>query len=93
MKGVGSLLGKVVPAMVANAPLTPEKVTFFWGVAVGPAIARASTVRLEQGLLTVRTSDRAWEREVTRSADVILPRVQQLLGRHVVRQLVVESGS
>ncbi len=44
MQGLGTLPALVLPALLARAPLTPEKITFVWGLAVGPAIARATTV-------------------------------------------------
>ena len=35
MQGLGTLPALVLPALLARAPLTPEKVTFVWGLAVG----------------------------------------------------------
>jgi hypothetical protein len=90
MHGLGTLPALVLPALLARAPLTPEKVTFVWGLAVGAAIARATTASLADTVLTVRTSEPAWEREVERSRALILARVQQLLGPALVRSLVVE---
>ena len=41
---------QVMPAVVAEvirkAPLTDEKVAFAWRLAVGPAVAKATSVRL-----------------------------------------------
>jgi predicted nucleic acid-binding Zn ribbon protein len=82
----------VLPALLARAPLTPEKVTFVWGVAVGPAVARATSVRLEAGTLAVQASDPAWAREIRRSSGLILSRVQQLLGRELVRSIAVAAA-
>jgi hypothetical protein len=90
MHGLGTLPALVLPALLARAPLTQEKVTFVWGLAVGAAIARATTASLADTVLTIRTSDPAWEREVERSRALILARVQQLLGPALVRSLVVE---
>ena len=36
----------VVAEVIRKAPLTDEKVAFAWRLAVGPAIAKATTVRL-----------------------------------------------
>lgn len=90
MQGLGTLPALVLPALLARAPLTPEKVTFVWGLAVGAAIARATTVTLAETVLTVRTTDPAWAREVERSRAMILARVQQLLGAGLVRSIVVK---
>jgi hypothetical protein len=90
MQGLGTLPALVLPALLARAPLTPAKVTFVWGLAVGSAIARATTVTLAETALTVRTADPAWAREVERSRALILGRVQQLLGAQLVRSIVIK---
>ncbi len=89
MHGIGTLPALVLPALLARAPLTGEKVTFVWGLAVGPAIARATTATLADTVLTVRCTDPAWAREVERSRALVLARVQQLLGAALVQSIVV----
>ena len=89
MKPLSTLANAVLPALVARAPLTPEKVTFAWSVSVGPAIQRATDVRLRGGVLDVRASDPAWIREIERSRDLILTRVQHVLGHDVVRSISI----
>jgi hypothetical protein len=91
MQGLGALHGRVLPALLARAPMTPEKVAFVWGQAVGPAIARASTATLTNTKLTVRTSEPSWAREIDRSRALILARVQHLLGAGVVTALTVDA--
>ncbi len=91
MQALGTLPALVLPALLSRAPLTPEKVRFVWGLAVGPAIARATTVSLEGSRLVVHTSDRAWRREVERSTPLILGRVQQLLGARDVEAIHVAN--
>ena len=91
MQGLGALQARVLPALLARAPMTPEKLAFVWSQAVGPAIARASTVTLHGATLSVRTTAAAWAREVDRSHALILARVQHLLGPGVVAALSVES--
>jgi predicted nucleic acid-binding Zn ribbon protein len=90
MQGLGALHARVLPALLARAPMTPEKLAFVWGQAVGPAIARASTTTLAGTTLTVRTGDAAWAREIERSRALILARVQHLLGADVVTTLSIE---
>ncbi len=53
MHGLGTLPALVLPALLARAPLTPEKVTFVWGLAVGAAMARATTASLANGVLAI----------------------------------------
>ena len=64
-----------MPAAVAEilrkAPLTPEKVAFAWRTAVGPAVAKATSVELRDGVLRVRAREVTWLREVERSAPLI----------------------
>ena len=93
MHGLGTLPALVLPALLARAPLTPEKVTFVWGLAVGSAIARATTATLSDTVLTVRTEEPAWAREVERSRTLILARVQQLLGATLVRSMVIAQAN
>ena len=89
MQALGTLPALVLPGLLARAPLTPDKVRFVWGLAVGPAIARATTVVLEGSRLVVHTSDRAWTRELERSAPLILGRMQHLLGAGIVEAIHV----
>jgi predicted nucleic acid-binding Zn ribbon protein len=90
MQGLGALHARVLPALLARAAMTPEKLAFVWGQAVGPAIARASTTTLAGTTLTVRAGDPAWAREIERSRALILARVQHLLGADVVTTLSIE---
>ena len=84
--------GQVIPAVLAEvirkAPLTPEKVDFAWKHAVGPALERTTSVRLdEQGVLHVTTADAHWAREVRRSSPLILKRLETMLGASTVQKI------
>jgi hypothetical protein len=92
MEPVGPLVDTVIPRLLASAPLTPEKVNFAWRVAVGPAIDRVTSARLA-GVTLVVTGDAQWLREVERSRDLILTRVQRLLGAETVRKLSCATTS
>ena len=93
MQPLGTLHSRVLPALLARAPMSPEKLAFVWAQAVGAAIARASTVTLTGTTLTVRTAEEAWAREIRRSRALILGRVQGLLGAGVVTALSIEDTS
>jgi len=86
-------LRQVIPDAVAEvirrAPLSPEKVAFAWQTAVGPAVAKATTVEFVNGVLYVRARDAAWRREVERSAALIRSRLDALVGDGVVRYIKV----
>jgi hypothetical protein len=77
--------------LLRDAPLSAGKVQFAWDAAVGPAVRRATAIRLEGQHLIVEAASPQWAREVTRSAGVILSRLQALLGRETVLRLVVRA--
>jgi predicted nucleic acid-binding Zn ribbon protein len=92
MDPASRLLSTVLPALLARAPLTPEKVDFAWRTVVGAAMARATRVQLlERGTLLVRVDDANWRREVEGAFPVILPRLKPLLGPDAVRKLVLSN--
>jgi hypothetical protein len=86
MDSSGSLAERVLPALLRNQPLTPEKVQFGWRVSVGPAIARATRVRLAGATLVVN-GEPQWLKEIERSQALIVRRLQRVLGESVVRTL------
>lgn len=70
--------------------MSPGKLQFAWGVAVGPAIERATTVRLTpNGILEVAATDPAWRRELRAAQGTILRKVQDLLGPAAVKRIRV----
>ncbi|MGH9176759.1 MAG: DciA family protein [Vicinamibacterales bacterium] len=76
--------------VVRKAPLCPEKVEFAWRSAVGPALHRVTTVRLDDhGQLHVRANDAHWAREVKRSSRLILARLDTMLGAGIVKRIKV----
>lgn len=79
----------VLAEIVRRQPASKLKTAFAWQLAVGPALARATTVELADGVLTVRSRDARWIREIRRAADTILPRMQHLLGRDAVVKITL----
>lgn len=86
---VQTIVPAVLAAIVRKAPLTEEKVGFAWRTAVGPAVAGATSVVLDGTTLRVCARERAWQREIERSAATIRTRLDDLLGSGVVRYLDV----
>lgn len=88
-------LNHAVPGALAEllraAPNSPSKVTFAWRAAVGSAIERETSVRLEKHVLLVDAADRHWACEVNRSASVILARLQAFLGPDVIKKIEVRA--
>lgn len=82
------LIPAVLAEVIRKAPLCPEKVEFAWRAAVGAAMDRVTTVRLDEGgVLHVNAVDVHWAREVRRSSRLIVKRLEALLGAGVVRKL------
>lgn len=89
---VSEVLPGVLADVLRKAPLTPEKVSFAWRTAVGPAVDRVTAVELEGRTLRVRAKDAAWQREIERSARLICRRLATVLGEDLVRGLDVTIG-
>jgi hypothetical protein len=78
----------VVAEVVRKAPLTDEKVSFAWRLAVGPAVDKATTVRLSaDGTLHVRAESKAWVDSVRASVGLIRSRLAHYLGDDVVKRI------
>lgn len=87
-----ALPGALVELLRATA-LSAGKVDFAWKAAVGPALQRVTSVRLEGDVLVVEASSAQWAREVSRSSRVILTRLQTLLGPDLVDAIQVRTAS
>jgi hypothetical protein len=89
-------ISHVVPAalmeLLRTAPLSDGKVTFAWRTAVGPALERATAVKLVGGTLIVETTGAQWTREINRSSGVILTRLKTLLGDQTVQSIDVRTN-
>lgn len=89
-------LAHMVPAALAEllrtAPLSDGKVDFAWRTIVGPAIGRATRVKLERGVLIVETTSTQWAREVRRSSAMIQRRLRDFLGKDAVTSISVREG-
>jgi hypothetical protein len=78
--------------LLRDAPLSDGKVGFAWRAAVGPAIGRATAIKLERRVLIVETASALWSREVVRSSAVILRRLQELMGAEAVERIEVRRA-
>ena len=78
----------VLADVIRKAPLTDDKVAFAWRLAVGPAIDKATTVRLSStGTLHVSAEGPAWLDAVRKSSGLIRSRLAHFLGDEAVRQI------
>jgi hypothetical protein len=90
MLPIQNLTSGTLAQILRRQPASPARTGFAWQLAVGPALARATTVALADGVLRVRASDERWGREIERASGVVLARLQQLLGPDHVRAVRVE---
>lgn len=84
-----SLATQSIREMLARQPLTEAKVVFAWRVAAGPAFSRASRPTFADGTLSIRTPSAAWRKEIERAAPVLKDRLAGLLGKTIVKWIVV----
>lgn len=78
----------VIAEILRKAPLTDEKVALAWRLTVGPAVGKATTVRLgSDGTLHVRADSPAWTDAVRKSTGLIRSRLAHFLGEQAVKQI------
>ena len=81
----------VLAEIIRRQPASKARTDFAWSVAVGPALARVTTVELRNHNIIVCARDVQWARELERARDTILPRLQMLLGRETVKGLYINA--
>ena len=91
MQPFQSFSSGVVAEAIRRQPASPARTAFAWSVAVGPAIARATSVELRGTELVVTARDPRWSKEIRRAADTILGRLQAFLGERAVQTLRVDG--
>ena len=77
----------VLAEIVRRQPASKERTNFAWQLAVGQALARVTTVELNDGVLTVRAVDRRWIREIERARDTVTRKLQQILGADQISRI------
>ena len=91
MRSIHTFAGGVVAQIVRRQPPSPARTTFAWQLAVGPALARMTSVELEATTLRVRSADPRWLKEIDRAKGAILPKLQLLLGADAVTKLSIKT--
>lgn len=79
----------VLAEILRRQPASDARTRFAWQLAVGPALARATEVEIHDRVLTARCADPRWAPELARARDVVLERLQQLLGPEAVGRLTI----
>ena len=91
MLSVQTIATSVLAEVIRRQPSSPARTSFAWTVAVGPALARVTTVELRNRNMIVSARDVQWARELERARDTILARLQLLLGRDTVKGLYINA--
>ena len=91
MQAFQSFAPAVLAEVIRRQPASKARTDFAWAVAVGPALARVTTVELRNNNMIVCARDAQWARELERARDTILPRLQMLLGRDTVKGLYINA--
>ena len=86
-----SIVPRALAELLRQGPMSQGKLEIAWRAAVGDALSRVTTVRLQpEGLVEVLPADARWHRELKRSSGMILTRLKGLLGNeNVVRVSVL----
>ena len=80
MQPIHDFASGVLAQLIRRQPPSPARTNFAWQLAVGPALARATTVTLNEGVLQVSAADPRWLKEIGRARPAILSKLQQILG-------------
>lgn len=91
MQAFQSFAPAVLAEIIRRQPASKQRTDFAWSVAVGPALARVTTVELRNRNIIVCARDVQWARELERARDTILPRLQMLLGHETVKGLYINA--
>jgi len=89
VQSVQSVVPAVLAEIIRRQPASKERTAFAWSVAVGPALARATTVELRERTLVVSARDARWAHEIERARETILARLKHLLGDSTVVSIEV----
>jgi len=87
MRAIQQFTPAVLAEVIRRQPPSEGRTTLAWQVAVGAAIARATSVQLIDGVLTVTAKDPRWVADVEASRGVVLGPLKQLLGNDEVRSI------
>jgi predicted nucleic acid-binding Zn ribbon protein len=91
MRSIQTFAGGVVAQILQRQPPSPARTALAWQLAVGPALARMTSVELEGTTLRIRSTDRRWLEEINRAEAVVLPKLQHLLGDGAITKISTRS--
>jgi hypothetical protein len=91
MDAIQTVVPRALAELFRQGPMSQGKLEVAWRVAVGDALCRVSSVRLQpDATVDVHPMDQRWQKELRRSSSIILTRLNTLLGAGAVARLVVK---
>jgi hypothetical protein len=87
MQPIHDFASGVLAQLIRRQPPSAARTQFAWQLAVGPALARVTTVALDSGVLQVSAADPRWLKEIDRARGGILPKLHHLLGPGTVTRI------
>ncbi len=85
---------RALRSLLANQPVTAEKIGFAWTIAAGATLARNARVTWDgSGALRLTAASEEWRRAIVRAKPVIAERLGLLLGAGIVRTIVVQTDA
>jgi predicted nucleic acid-binding Zn ribbon protein len=91
VRSIQTFASGVLAEVVRRQPASPARTTLAWQLAVGPALARMTSVELEGTTLRVNATDARWLKEIERARAVILQKLQHVLGPEAVTKISTRS--
>lgn len=92
MQSVQMIAPDVLVEIIRRQPPSRARTMFAWSASVGAALARAASVDLVGTSLWVTARDARWARELGRNREVILARLQRLLGPGVITDIEISHA-
>ena len=90
MDPLRAIVPRALTELLQQGPMCQGKLDVAWRAAVGDALSRVTTVRLQpNGLVEVHPSDARWDSALKRSSSMILTRLKGLLGDANVARIIV----
>jgi hypothetical protein len=91
MDALHTVVPRALAELLRNGPMSQGKLDVAWRAAVGDALSRVSTIKLQaDGSVHVQPADPRWQKELKRSSPVILQRLNMLLGAKVIARIIVK---
>jgi hypothetical protein len=90
MEPIQQFTPSVLAEVIRRQPPSDGRTMLAWQIAVGTKLARATSVRLADRVLTVSAADPRWVTEIEAARDIVLRRLQQLLGPDAIGRISVQ---